>query len=345
MTTPRTPLALPALAALALLAAGPPSPAAAQASRPASRPAPGPQETAGPSPQEALPAGVVAVVDGVPITEERYKDHLLRVHGDRELDQLIALVLLEREAGRIGVTLTEEELDAGVAADMEELEARMGGPAGLAAALEREGQDVRAYARALREGKRREMLADRICRAQREITPEQMREGFERRYGPGGLTTNVQHVWLTLQRGKLELEAAGKGGEDLSRENVYRHLEQRAAALAERIRAGEDFEEIARAESHDPTVESNGGYRSGYEFTRLSRDLRGVLPEAPLGDLVGPLRTANGVFLFRVLSRTTTRYEDVEEEIARALREEPARLVEMRALETRLYGAAEIRKR
>ncbi len=339
-------LALPSLPiAPALSSASPAAPAAGQESRPASsEPGGSPAEKTGPPPAPPLPADVAATIDGVAIPMERYKEHLLRVHGNRELDQLIALVLLEREAARIGVTLTEEELDGGVAADLEVLEGRMGGPAGLAAALEGQGHTLESYARVLREGKRREMLADRICRAQRDLTPEKIQEEFERQFGPGGLTTNVQHLWLTLTRGKLELESSGKGGEQLSRENVYGYLMARGKEFAERVAAGEDFEALARAESHDPNVDRNGGYLTGYEFTRLSRDLRDLLPVAPLGELVGPVRTANGMFLFRVLSRTQTQFEDVEEQVRQDLRDKPATTLEMRALETKLYGDAVIRK-
>ena len=317
-------------------------PASRPTSQPASRPtAEGAAETA---PAHPLPPGVAATIDGVPLSMERYKDHLLRVYGNGELDQLIALVLLEREAQRVGVALPEDELDAGVEADLQVMQERLGGPQALAAAFEREGHTRVSYARALREGKRREMLADRICRSRREITPALLQEEFERRYGPGGLTTHVQHLWLTLQRGKLELESSGKQGDELAQENVYAYLVARAAKLAQRVADGEDFEALAREHSHDPSVAENGGYASGYEFTRLSRDLRDLLPEAPLGKLQGPVRTSNGVFLFRVLSRTQTDFEEVRAELLRGLREKPATWAEMRALEKRLYGSAEIVK-
>jgi parvulin-like peptidyl-prolyl isomerase len=75
----------------------------------------------------------------------------------------------------------------------------------------------------------------------------------------------------------------------------------RCNALLERLRAGEDFAALAKAESSDSITAARGGIAG--RFQRGSRDalLKAAAFDAPLGEIVGPVETPFALFVLQRL--------------------------------------------
>lgn len=76
----------------------------------------------------------------------------------------------------------------------------------------------------------------------------------------------------------------------------------RAEALLARLRAGEDFAELARTCSEDPASARAGGDYSIFERGADDKLLKKAAFEAELGELLGPIESARG---FHILQRVT----------------------------------------
>lgn len=311
--------------------AAPPTPGAASQG--------GPAEGTSEDPRVEL----AARVNGTPITLGDYKDYLLVLHGRRSLRELIARVLLEQEAERLGIEVTDAEIEAEVDRAMEAFGERLGqDPERIERQLADFGHTVEGYRRQLRENNRRSLLARRIARHGREVGEEQVRARFEEVHGPDGIREEVRHIFLTRGRLRAELQRAGAQPEDLTLEALDLELQRRSEAILEELRGGADFAAVAARESHDASAVRTGGALPNYDYLRFGPQLAEAVRRAEVGVPAGPVVSGSGVHVIEVTSRTRTEFADVEEEIERELREADGTLNEVLALEERLFAEATI---
>src|SRR5438128_8946143 len=78
---------------------------------------------------------VLATVNGQPITQEELVQRLLSYHGKASLEAMINRMLVTQEAKRLGVTVTDAELDARVGL----IKNQLGGAEGYSAWLAQGG--------------------------------------------------------------------------------------------------------------------------------------------------------------------------------------------------------------
>ena len=88
----------------------------------------------------------------------------------------------------------------------------------------------------------------------------------------------------------------------------------RLQSLAERLRNGAEFAELARANSDDPNSATQGGELGWVTTTGLPEPFRAALADLPAGQISEPFRTNAGWHIAEVLAR---RERDASEEIAR----------------------------
>lgn len=315
-----------------------PSPAAEQ-DRAGDRAAPRPEA-------EPVPDGVAALIDDeLVITLDEYKDHLLTLYGKRPLEELVYRRLLEREADRLGVAVEAAAVEAAVEEQWHQLlELRH---RGRLEDVERElgeaGYTPATYRASLRSRARIEALEAAIVEAGRVVTEEQVAERFERDFGAGGVRVEVRHIYLNRARLKADLIRAGADPTALDNAALDVELEQRAEALLGELEAGADFEALARAHSHDLSVQQNGGFIPGYNYRRYGEPLAQAVRAAAVGEPTGPVHSMSGLHLIEVTARTVTDLESVRDELAATLAAEPASWKERGELRARLFGQAVIR--
>lgn len=120
---------------------------------------------------------------------------------------------------------------------------------------------------------------------------EKSRDRFE--------TAQVKSILLPYQGSR----ATPRSGQPLSAEAA----QSRARRLVTRIRKGESFDAIARAESAD----GRGGEPSEVARGNLPRVLEEVIFSLPIGQISDPVRTSFGIHIFQVTERKTAPLEQV----------------------------------
>jgi hypothetical protein len=286
---------------------------------------------------------VLAVVDGEELPVEPYRLWLSDTYGKPPREDYLDLWLLEREARRRGVVVTQEELEGAREELLEKWvrERCQGDPGLLDAELGRQGHDRGSFRRWFHWQKRRELLAHRLVLLDRGVEPERLKQRFEKLYGPGGVRTGVRLLVLTRARLSLELSRESNRPTPTAAE-LDELLLARAESLRARAAAGESFENLIRAESSDLSVVKTGGLCRDEEWRLRGAAFVAAVERAPLGGVQAPVITSSGIDLFEVVSRVKTEFDDVQESLAAEHASQAPSLDEVAALALRLRTAARI---
>jgi peptidyl-prolyl cis-trans isomerase SurA len=115
------------------------------------------------------------------------------------------------------------------------------------------------------------------------------------------------------------LEKRGGGGNQVRDEVNVRHIlikpsEIRSEAetkrlierLHQRVKAGEDFAELAKSFSEDPGSALNGGLLSWIDPNALVPEFREVMNSTPSGELSKPFKSTYGWHILQVMGRRAT---------------------------------------
>ena len=259
--------------------------------------------------------GVIAVVNDDVITlsefEERLPHQNVKITPQQEktiLDQMIEQKLLEQEADKRGIRVSESEVDNAIANVM-----------GKFNLTNEQMKEVLAKehltAAQFREQWRLQLLSQKVIAAklqgQLAVTDDEIEEYYKKNYGAGERVDEVKiaHILITP-------DAAG--GEEQAK--------QRAEEVAKLARSGEDFGELAREYSND-TISSVKGGELGY-FGRgdLVESLENAAYSTPVGDIAGPVESPAGYHVIKVLDKKTNEgtLDDYREEIKQKLYKEKA---------------------
>lgn len=286
---------------------------------------------------------VLARVDGKPVAGAAYRCWLADVYGKPARDEYIGLWLMEREARRLCIEVSAQEIDTA----RESLwtgwirERLNGDPSALDEELARQGHDRASYQRWFYWQKRRELLASKIIRHERKIDETLLQQRFERDFGPQGVRTQVRLLVLTRARLALKLSQE-KGARTLTAAELDEQLMENAQAIRARALAGEKFEDLVRAESDDLAVRKNGGLCDDQQWRVRGLSFVHAAEAAPLNVVQAPVANSSGIDLFEVVSREQTAYADVRENLRAQLLAETASLEEVTALDRRLRSASRI---
>jgi len=165
------------------------------------------------------------------------------------LSQLIDNILVVKEAERQGIKASDAEIDARLEGQIREQAQRIGGQEALEAQLAREGVTLKQLRQFLREDIRRELLSSQLVGAEVsteiEVTAEQVAAYYashRAEFPAKPDAVRLRHLLVSFRANPDEEKAA---------------LEKLEAARA-RILAGEDFAEVAKQVSKDPTAPRGG---------------------------------------------------------------------------------------
>lgn len=283
---------------------------------------------------EALPAGVLARLNGRDITVDEYARYLLDTLGTSELPKYIDRLLLEGEAKRLGIEVAAERVEALVDEQLER-EVRglyRGDRARLEAELAKARLTIADYQARLRQELRYDLLVQSVVAAGRELGDDAVRAEFQRIYGQDGVESVLRHILVGT--GPLP----GGGGARTDTE-----AKARAEGIVQELRQGGDFVQATRAYSDDPYTKQNEGrlphYRSAVFGDAFDAAVRSLTKENPLSEAVPSKR---GYHIIELMDRRTVRLEEVGPDLREALKNRPVSPQERQALVRRLRGAAEI---
>jgi hypothetical protein len=263
-------------------------------------------------------------IDGEPVPRSEFALWLLHSRGESRAGDFAEAWLVERKARASGIDAAPAEVEARLRAHVDRLVASSYGGSRDAwrDRMARSGRTEDGVLRDLRARLRVDLLCEKLILAEREVTPELVRERFAREFGQRGRWLEVRAILLALPapagdaatREDLDGELAAKQGELLAR----------AASLARRLRAGEDFATLARAFSDDAGSAAQGGRLEGrFQPDAWPRELAEAVLALDVGEISEPLDSRRGFAIFEVVSAREVRFEEVAAELERELREAP----------------------
>ncbi len=229
-------------------------------------------------------------------------DQRLTLEGmiDRKL-QMIA-------AKRNGIDVSERELTEGI----DDIMKRNNMSAGqFEQALAKEGLTLEQYRIELQEQMTLSRLFNKYVRTGLSVDEAEVRAFYDKNVKQYSLPeeVKVRHLVVAVP-------------EDASPARV-KAAQEKAAALMERIRKGEDFVRLVREHSGSPTANQDGdlGFlQRGAALPELEEAAKNLKP----GEFAGPVRCDDGFHIIRVedLRTPVQPYEKVKEEISRMLFEQ-----------------------
>jgi peptidyl-prolyl cis-trans isomerase SurA len=202
------------------------------------------------------------------------------------LDRLIVQEIQAQHAKRVGLTVSDEQLNSA----LQEIASRNKIPFDqLPTALSAQGVDYKQY----REGMRKELtlntLRQRDVIAHINVSPRELEQFLTRQQSSASNDEfNVSHILLSLP------EAATP--------QQLEEITHKAQDLAARASKGEDFGQLAIANSNSQTALDGGqlGWRKGTQLPQFILDL--VAPMKP-GQVSAPVRTPSGFHIVKLNER------------------------------------------
>ncbi len=209
-----------------------------------------------------------------------------RARAEREvLDRLVERALVQQTVSKLGLDLSEAELDRTVddIAKRNNLSREQ-----LRAEVEKSGMVWSTYRTELGENLREMKFAQSVLRPRVTITEDELRDAFRRATKDAPMRARVQAIFL-----------AWTAEDPASHQAVV----DRAEALRAQVTGGADFAELSKANDQGPFGAQNGEMGS-FGAGELVPALDAVVQATATGQVTAPIPSERGVFLLRVADRT-----------------------------------------
>jgi peptidyl-prolyl cis-trans isomerase SurA len=215
-----------------------------------------------------------------------------RLMQDLLTERIDELVLVQAALRDTTILVPEEQLSRVVQAELDERQRALGGPAAFEAALLESGLTLSAFRDMLMQQQRRRALIDQyIVRAMGgrkppPVSERDLREAYDARRGQ----LEQRPPTVTFQQVLVRTEPSPAADA---------RVRARADSIFERIRARENFEQLARIHSEDGTRE-RGGDLGFFRRSDMVRDFANVAFALRPGEVSAPVRTQFGYHIIKV---------------------------------------------
>lgn len=200
------------------------------------------------------------------------------------LDTLILRRLVSQEMVRMGMDVTDEELDASVS----DIASRNGMEVStLRREVESQGMTWDGYRQEIRENLRQSKFNSYIIQPRITVNEDELADTYRRMFA----SRNQPRV---VDLGAIFLKVPPGADEATLAEVVTR-----AEAARDRVRGGAEFSVVA-AELDEGGFGSNGGRMGSYEEGQLQAEMEAVAFSLEVGQVSDPVVTPRGVFVFSV---------------------------------------------
>jgi len=226
------------------------------------------------------------------------RDQTMREILSQQLDVMIDELLIEQEARRLMLDVTEEEVDRAI----EGIKQRNGwDDLAFENQIARRGETLEQYRRETRiEVLKYKVLSVRL-RGRLRTDDAEVRRAYRQivRASRSGDTFEAAQILVRVPEGASAIEV--------------QRLEERAEALARRAREGEDFAQLARDFSDDAATAAAGGSLGTLRHGDLPASLDDELVLLDVGGIAGPVRGPQGFYVLKLVAGNITGVRSFEE--------------------------------
>lgn len=287
------------------------------------------------------PSDVVLGIDDETVHAGEFAAWMLENHGGKLSTLFAGDWLIEREAERKGIVVSQAEVDAVMAREWATRidGAFLGDKEAWRAELERTQRSEAGLRNQRGLELRIELLTSKLVAKDRVVPEEKIRREWELSYGRGG-----KAVELSMLHVHCEFESpADKSEREQRREEELARRRTRAVELRETIASGADFARVAQQSSDDEATRANGGKTRGvFSHFGWPASFLDALDSLAVGELSMPLYARGGWWIVRVDRRVETPLESVRAELTQRLIERGPEQDETGLYRNALVAAAKI---
>ena len=214
------------------------------------------------------------------------------------LQQMIDEVLIEQEAKRLMLEVTDEEVQRAI----DGIRERNGWDEyAMENELARRGQTLEQYRQVTRiEVLKYKVLSVRL-RGRLRTDDEEVRRAYRQivRASRSGDSFELAQIVFRVPERASAIEV--------------KRLEEKAQAVARRAQDGEDFAQLARDFSDDAASAANGGSLGTLHHADLPASIDEEIVTLDVGDLAGPVRGPDGFYVLKMIGGTITGVRSFED--------------------------------
>jgi peptidyl-prolyl cis-trans isomerase SurA len=254
---------------------------------------------------------VVAVVNDDLITLSELNEMAAKINSNPDapkedqrtvLDQMIELKLLDQEAKKLGLSVSEREVDAAIEAVKRQYNLT---DEQMDEVLKKQNLTPEAF----REQWRFQILGNKVIgtqvKGQIAVTEDEIKKYYEENYGEleTGKEMHIAHILIPFDPNSPDEKEKARV---LARE------------ITEKARSGEDFGELAKEYSKDTGSAERGGDLGYVQKGELVASLEEAIKETPVGEVSEPVESPSGFHVIKVLDKresSASSIDDAREEI------------------------------
>lgn len=229
----------------------------------------------------------VATVNGKNITKDRFYDSLVSVGGKQTLENLIYEELIQQEADKAGIKVTDADIDK----EIEKIKKNMGGSEEeLIKQLESSGMTLES----LRVQMVPQLNLRKILEKEVTVTDDEMKQFFE--------------------ENKAQFDVA----EQVKVAHILLPTKEEAEAVLKQLKEGADFAQLAKEKSTDPGSKDNGGEYDFFPRGTMHEPFENAAFSLKKDELSDVVQTDSGFHVIKLLDRkegSTATFEEKKEEV------------------------------
>jgi len=226
----------------------------------------------------------VASVDGERITKEELYDTLVGVYGESAVDNLVTKVVIDKEADKRNVKVKDSEIDDEVAT----YEESYGGEEGLKSALEASGLTLAD----LKEDIETNIKIEKLMAEDIEITEDEVKSYYE------------------------ENKSNFDTPESIEVSHILVEDKETAQEILDKLKAGEDFAELAKEYSTDTATAEKGGELGFITSGEMVEEFEKAAFALKVGEISDIVKTDYGYHIIKATDYKEAKestYEDSKE--------------------------------
>ncbi|MFV2048944.1 peptidylprolyl isomerase [Metabacillus litoralis] len=211
---------------------------------------------------------VVAKIGNESVTKDDLYTYFVKQNGTTAVDTLITKSIIEQETAKENITITDEEVDA----ELDELISTYGGEETFKQTLASSGLTMED----VEEDVKVNLQIEKLLESKIEITEEEMRTYFDENKDTFAQTKQVKASHILVED------------------------EETAKEVKEKIDAGEDFTEIAKEYSTDPSTAEAGGDLGFFGEGSMVAEFEEAAFSMKVDQISEPVKTEYGYHIIKV---------------------------------------------